>query len=359
MMDFEKILELEQGWEFPKSMTPRQLNQITESYGKLRIGLVGDICLDRYFEIDPGLQEISIETNLPVHNVVQVRCQPGGAGTILNNLVALGVGAIYPAAVIGQDGEGYELRRSLEKLGGVRLDWVVESQERHTFTYSKPLLMHQNRAPEELNRLDTKNWTPTPDVLQGRLVDAVRALAKEMDALILLDQVDIPETGVVTRKVLEAVREASEANPNLLIIADSRRSLRGYPPASLKMNATELGLFFNAPGPLSVEEIRDKALSLSAEYGRHVFVTMSERGMLGAYRGAVEVVPTLPVRGEIDIVGAGDAVTANLTAAISAGASLKEALEIAQLAASVVVHQLGTTGTATAQQMLELLSGGT
>ena len=337
-------------------MTPRQLKQITESYGKLRIGLVGDICLDRYFEIDPALQETSIETNLPVHNVVRVRCQPGGAGTILNNLVALGVGEIYPAAIIGRDGEGYELRHALAQLPGVRLEWLLESTDRHTFTYSKPLLMHKDRAPEELNRLDIKNWNPTPEVLQGRLIEAVRALAREMDALILLDQVDLPETGVVTRKLLEAVRQAAEANPNLLIIADSRRSLRGYPPVSLKMNATELGLFFSSPGALSLDEIKDKALSLAAEYGRHVFVTMSERGMLGAWRGAVEVVPTLPIRGEIDIVGAGDAVTANLTAALSAGATLREALEIAQLAASIVVHQLGTTGTATPAQMLELLT---
>jgi rfaE bifunctional protein kinase chain/domain len=336
-------------------MTPSQFNQIAASFPKLKIGLVGDICLDRYFEIDPALQETSIETNLPVHNVVRVRCQPGGAGTILNNLVALGIRTIYPAAIIGLDGEGYELRRALEKMPGVQLDWLVETSKRHTFTYSKPLLIHKNKAPEELNRLDTKNWSPTPEMLQGRLVDAVRTLAKDVDALILLDQVDIPETGVVTRRVLDAVRAASAESPNLLIIADSRRSLRGYPPASLKMNAAELGLFFNAEGKLSIDEIRDKALLLAAEYGRHVFVTMAERGILGAYRGGVEIVPALPVRGEIDIVGAGDAVTANLTAALSAGASLKEALEIAQLAASTVIHQLGTTGTATPAQMLELL----
>ena len=350
-----KILELAGGWLFLKWMSPRELSEIAARYPKLRIGLVGDICLDRYFEIDPGLEETSIETNLPVYNVARVRCQPGAAGTILNNLVALGVGAIYPAAIIGQDGEGYELRRALSRLKGVRLDWLVESDERHTFTYSKPLLIHKNRAPEELNRLDTKNWTPTPPSLQDRIVEAVRKLAKEVDALILLDQVDIAETGVVTRKVLDAVREVAAQHPNLLIIADSRRSLRGYPPVSLKMNATELGLFFQASGQLSVEEVKAKALALANEFGKHVFVTMSERGMMGAHRGHVEVAPTLAIRGEIDIVGAGDSVTANLTAALSAGASLKHALEMAQLAASIVVHQLGTTGTASPEQMMELL----
>jgi rfaE bifunctional protein kinase chain/domain len=336
-------------------MTPQRLQQIASLYSGLRIALVGDICLDRYFEIDPGLQEISIETNLPVHNVVRVRCQPGGAGTILNNLVALEVGAIYPAAVIGKDGEGYELRKALEKLRGVRTDWIVESAERHTFTYSKPLLMHKNQIPEELNRLDTKNWTPTPPPLQERIVDAVRNLAGEMDAMILLDQVDLPETGVITRRVLEAVREAAEKNPKLLILADSRRGLRGFPALSFKMNAAELGLFFNAAAPLSMDEIKTKASSLAAQNGKHVFVTMSERGMIAAQGNTVEMVPTLPVRGEIDIVGAGDAVTANLTAALSAGATLKETLEIAQLAASVVIHQLGTTGTANAEEMSELL----
>jgi rfaE bifunctional protein kinase chain/domain len=336
-------------------MSPRQLKQIASAYSKLRIGLVGDICLDRYFEIDPGLQEVSIETKLAVHNVVRVRCQPGGAGTILNNLVALGIGAIYPAAIIGRDGEGYELRRALERLDGVRLDWLVESEERHTFTYSKPLLMHKNRAPEELNRLDTKNWTTTPEQLQRRIAEAVRALSETVDALIVLDQVDIPETGVVTRLVLEAIREVEEKRPELLIMADSRRSLRGYPRVSLKMNAAELALFFNADGKWTLEEIKEKARLLASQTGKHVFVTLSELGIVGAGEGNVEWVPALPVRGEIDIVGAGDAVTANLTAALSAGACVKEALEIAQLGASVVVHQLGTTGTANVEQMLELI----
>jgi rfaE bifunctional protein kinase chain/domain len=337
------------------SVTPRRLNEISANFAKLRIALVGDICLDRYFEIDPGLQEISIETNLPVHNVVRVRCQPGGAGTILNNLVALGVGTIYPAAIIGQDGEGYELRKCLGQVQAVKLNHLIEASDRHTFTYSKPLLMHKNRAPEELNRLDTKNWTTTPRPLQERIATSIRELAPAVDAMILLDQVDIPETGIITQRVLEVVREVAATYPNLLIIADSRRSLREYPPVSLKMNAAELALFFGISGKLPVDEIKQKALSLAREHGKNVFVTMSEHGIVGANRATVERVPSLPTRGEIDIVGAGDAVTANLTTALSAGATLNETLQIAQLAASIVVHQLGTTGTASVTQIQDLL----
>ena len=67
-------------------------------------------------------------------------------------------------------------------------------------------------------------------------------------------------------------------------------------------------------------------------------------------------VPSLPLRGPIDIVGAGDSVTANLTAALAAGASLAESLQMANAAASVVIHQLGTTGTASVAQIAAVLA---
>ena len=87
-----------------------------------------------------------------------------------------------------------------------------------------------------------------------------------------------------------------------------------------------------------------------ARRNRHaVFITLAERGIIGALPDAAAVhVPALPVHGPIDIVGAGDTGTATLTLALAAGAELREALELAQAAASVVIHQLGTTGVATA-----------
>ena len=63
-------------------MTPARFQAVTSQYPGLRIAVVGDFCLDRYLEIDPARSEVSIETGLPVHNVVRVRAQPGGAGTV-------------------------------------------------------------------------------------------------------------------------------------------------------------------------------------------------------------------------------------------------------------------------------------
>src|SRR5213596_43633 len=103
-------------------MTSERFQAMTSRYADLRVGVVGDFCLDRYLEIDPARAETSIETGLEVRNVVNVRSQPGAAGTILNNLVALGTGEIFPVGFAGEDGEGFELRAALRTQRGVRLD---------------------------------------------------------------------------------------------------------------------------------------------------------------------------------------------------------------------------------------------
>src|SRR5215212_11589517 len=104
-------------------MNETRFNEITAQYPSLRIVVVGDFCLDRYLEIDPARAEISIETGLEVHNVINVRSQPGAAGTILNNLVDLSVSEIYPVSFCGQDGEGFELLAALGERPGVNLDY--------------------------------------------------------------------------------------------------------------------------------------------------------------------------------------------------------------------------------------------
>ena len=338
-------------------VTALRFQEISRRYSELRVALVGDFCLDRYLEIDPARKEISIETGREVHNVVFVRSQPGGAGTILNNLSALGIGTIYPVGFCGEDGEGYELLRALRSRPGVLLDHFIRTRERRTFTYCKPLLVEAGRPPVELNRLDSKNWTPTPQNVEEVLVNSLRTLAGAVDAVIVLDQVDVPETGVVTSGVLAALGELACENPQLLVLADSRRGLKEFPPLTFKMNAAELARLMGRAGELALAEIEEAAAELAQRNRQRVFVTLAERGMSGAAAdGAVAHVPALPVRGPIDIVGAGDAVTANLTAALAGGASVREALEVASAAASCVIHQLGTTGTASVSDISALLT---
>jgi rfaE bifunctional protein kinase chain/domain len=340
-------------------MNADRFSAITGQYPRLRIAVVGDFCLDRYLEIDPTRTETSIETGLPVYNVVRVRAQPGGAGTIVNNLVALGIGRIFPIGFSGEDGEGYELRRALASLPGIALDHFITTALRRTFVYGKPLVIEPDGPPRELNRLDSKNWTPTPCTLQDDLAARVRALAPLVDAMIVLDQVDVPETGVATRRVVEAVHGLLRERPNLVTLADCRRGLADYPPLGFKMNVAELGRLFGAEA-IDRPIVERLTAELATRNAQPVFVTLAERGIVGALPNRpAEHVAAHRVRGPIDIVGAGDAVTANLASTLAAGAGLVEAMELAMAAASVVIHQLGTTGTATVAELAALQFRGT
>jgi rfaE bifunctional protein kinase chain/domain len=337
-------------------MNSARFESITAKYSRLRIAVVGDFCLDRYLEIDPVRSEVSIETGLEVHNVVHVRSQPGAAGTILNNLVALGTGAITPIGFCGQDGEGYELLAAMATQFGVCLDHFLQTPHRRTFTYCKPLVLEPGRPPRELNRLDSKNWNATPEPVRRVLRDSFGAVAESSDAIILMDQVDLADTGVVTSDLLNEVSERARSHPELLMIGDSRRSLKNWPPVWLKMNNAELSTLTRLPPGGSIEAIKMAAMNLARDHARPVFVTLAERGIVGAEPGGlIKHQPAFPVRGAIDIVGAGDAVMANLTAALAGGATLGEALELAMAAASVVVHQLGTTGAARVEDLRTVL----
>src|SRR5262245_28408069 len=100
----------------------------------LTVAVVGDLFLDRYLDIDATLAEPSLETGLEAHQVVRVRAVPGAAGTVINNLAALGVGRILPVAVLGDDGEGHDLRQALGKLTVIDLAGTLTAPDRRTPT---------------------------------------------------------------------------------------------------------------------------------------------------------------------------------------------------------------------------------
>ena len=85
-------------------MMERRFEELVDRYAQLRVAVVGDVCLDRYLEIDPARKETSLETGLPVHNVMNVRNQLGGAANVVANLVALGIRQVDLVGYCGDDG---------------------------------------------------------------------------------------------------------------------------------------------------------------------------------------------------------------------------------------------------------------
>jgi rfaE bifunctional protein kinase chain/domain len=329
-------------------LTDERLEEILKRIPQLTIGVLGDLFLDRYLDLEASLTEPSLETGLDAYQVFRVRSFPGAAGTVINNLVALGVGQVLPIAVIGDDGEGYELRQALQAQRVVDTEGVFAWPERRTPTYTKPMLHQPGQPARELNRLDIKNRRPLPPAAQERVLQLLDAIWPKVDALLVLDQVRELDCGVVTARVRDRLRELGDASPEKIILADSREGIDLFHSVWLKPNRTECE---RAAGGSSESCVG----ALARRVGRPVFCTEGERGMTIAdpRRQPLEEVrvPAYPVQGPIDVVGAGDSTSAALGCALAAGASLTEAAALGNLVASITIQQLGTTGTASPGQI--------
>jgi bifunctional ADP-heptose synthase (sugar kinase/adenylyltransferase) len=331
-----------------------RLESILETLPRLTIGLVGDLFLDRYLDIAPGICEMSIETGLEAYQIPQIRNSPGALGTVLNNLAALGVGLLVPATVIGDDGHGYDLLQEVRKLP-VDTSHVLAVSDRLTPTYTKPMKQDLRGVWQELNRLDVRTRGPLSARATEELCRRVRQVFESSDGLIVLDQINEADWGVVNGQIRDLLRDLAKENPKKLIYIDSRQFLREFDFGILKGNRAELLRAAGAvsdPGAMTDQTVREAALLLASRTSRPVFCTMGEQGILVTQPlQNPELVPGVPIAGPVDIVGAGDAATSGIVTSLLAGATPLEAAAVGNLVASITVQQLGTTGTASPEQV--------
>ena len=330
-------------------MEPRRLREIVGRYGRIKALVAGDFCLDRYLDIDPAIEETSLETGLPARQVVSVRPQGGGAANVLANVAALAPAEVGALGVAGLDGEGHELAAVLDGLGA-GTEHFIRTGRRKTFTYTKPLVMRPE-GPEELPRLDIRDRGPMPEELVGEIVERLRAAAAGVDVVVLMEQVPDSPSGVLSAPVKAAVGEMARRAGEKVFLGDSRCDVLGFSGVDIKINREELRRCCGTAG-----DDGELAGQLAGRIGRRVFVTLGAEGILAAGPdGDVHRAAGIPVAGPVDIVGAGDCVLAHLAMALAAGASVGEAMELANLGASIVIRKIGTTGTATGAELAEAL----
>src|SRR5262245_36174537 len=219
-------------------LTTGLIERVLSTIPHRTVGVLGDLFLDRYLDIDAALNEPSVETGLTAYQVTRVRSYPGAAGTVINNLAALGVGRIYPIAYIGDDGEGYELRQALKLLPAVELGGITTAPDRRTPTYTKPML-NEGSTARELNRLDIKNRVPTPDGVQEHIIELLDEAWPQLDALLVLDQVSEADCGVVTKRVRDRLAELGAIDPDKFVLADSRERIGEFRNVCVKPNREE------------------------------------------------------------------------------------------------------------------------
>ena len=333
-------------------MDEQHLESILDHFPDTHILVVGDFFLDHYLILDHALSEISLETGLEAYQVVETRSSPGAAGTVTSNLRALDV-QVTALGVIGDDGMGYELLRGLRQRG-VNAEPLIQASDRFTSTYTKPMLREADGRAHEIQRLDIKNRIPMPVELEQQIIARLGHWIDRVDGIVVADQVPERNCGVLTDQVRAALAELALSHPDKVIAVDSRMRIGEYAQAIVKPNGHEAAhAVYGDRAPADVDRGTAEACGreLYRRNGRPVFLTVGTDGVLVFDQQGMTHVPGIRVSGPIDIVGAGDSCMAGIAASLCCGATNADAALVGNLVASITIQQIGTTGTATRQQV--------
>ena len=328
-------------------MTKDGLEQILESLPSRKIALMGDGCVDIYWEADMRLSELSREAPHYPLPIVEERFSLGAGANVAANLAALGVSDIRFVGCTGEDWRGALFRSLFEQIR-IPADYLVSSPERVTPAYCKPIRRGISDVKYEDPRLDFNNRSPLSGEIEQRLLTSLEKACQGADILIVCDQL---QNGCITPKILERLAELGSAMP---VIADSRDRIGAFQNAVVKPNENEACRFLGLdPAAGDTAAMKAAALALEKRCGRPALITLGDRGAIWAEGGETFLVPAYPAPPPIDFVGAGDAFLAGFAAVYGLGLPPETALSFANLVPAVTIRKTGMTGTASPDELRE------
>lgn len=335
-----------------ETMNDTWLEQCLRAIPRARMAVFGDFCLDAYWHLDPDTTERSVETGRAVRRVRRQSYGLGGAGNIVANLADLGVGAVRAVGLLGDDLFGQAMRNLL-RARHVNCEGLLNCQpDWQTPVYGKPMIDGQ-----EQDRIDFGGFNELRAATADLLARQLELAAADSDVVIVNQQIP---AGVTTAAMIARINQLVTRSPRVRFIADSRGRAGEFAGCLLKLNAREAARLLGQAIPrderIDAARARELAAALAARNRQPVFVTRGQDGIIAADGGTVTEIPGVEVRGPVDPVGAGDTALAAMGAVLACGGDVVAAARLANLAASVTVTKLHTTGAATPAEIRAVAS---
>jgi D-beta-D-heptose 7-phosphate kinase/D-beta-D-heptose 1-phosphate adenosyltransferase len=304
------------------------LTLLEGGFSRLKVLVIGDLMLDRYILGD--VDRISPEAPVPVIRHAHRYERAGGAANVAMNLAGLGCQTLL-AGFWGSDSERDELKAFLDDAKIDTTGVVTTTQP----TVSKTRIIGRN---QQLLRLDIESRDKPGPVDNRLLQESATALVSKVHAVVLSDYAK----GVLTPELCEAVIRTARAL-NIPVLADPKTpDFSRYAGATIVCpNLNELSVATGVPShELDLLLERGDSLRIQHEI-QHLAVTMSEKGIRVLSAGSSYQSPAR-AREVFDVSGAGDTVIATLAASLAGHLPLESAVELANLAAGIVVAKIGT-----------------
>lgn len=309
------------------------IQQIEHGWPSLRVLVVGDAMLDRYIWGEVG--RISPEAPVPIVSATHQREQPGGAANVAMNIAHLGSRAVL-VGFAGAD----ENRALLD--AGLRANGIEPALvESHSFPTITKLRILGNR--QQMLRLDSERLGPRPPTEYDSLLAVALEHLKKTQVLVLSDYAK----GVLSPEVCQAlIVEARRLEIPVLVDPKNADFTRYRGATTICPNLSELStaarFLLTGEDAGSLESLLLSAQNMVAKFDlEFLTATLSENGIALVRPGSHLIAPA-EARQVFDVSGAGDTVIAVLALALASGLRPETGVQLANLAAGIVVGKVGT-----------------
>jgi D-beta-D-heptose 7-phosphate kinase/D-beta-D-heptose 1-phosphate adenosyltransferase len=318
---------------------------ILNAFTKKHVLVIGDLILDQY--IKGSVSRISPEAPVPVVLQEQVFFTPGGAANVANNLSSLGA-KVTLVGRVGDDKEGERLKKVLAERH-IRTEGVLTDKRVETILKTRVIAHHQ-----QVVRIDRETVSDDPDNAFYRKTVApfLKKHFNQFDAIIISDY----GKGVIQAALVAEVTDMCRKKGTPVVVDPKVEHLKFYGHvASITPNRKEAenalkslepdtrrGLGIGSTKLNSMKVIIDAGKGLLKYLGiDSLLMTLGEDGMCLFEQGKEP--HHIPTRAQevFDVSGAGDTVISVFTLSLAAGATKRQAADIANHAAGIVVGKMG------------------
>ena len=304
------------------------IQTIEQEWPRKRLLVLGDVMLDKYIWGEVG--RISPEAPVPVVRVTRQSAQPGGAANVAMNLVKLGAHVSLIGFTGGDADEGL-LTESL-KAHGIDAAFV-SCAGFPTITKLRVL-----GGRQQMLRLDSENLGTRGDPEFERLLAAVMIELPKCDAVVLSDYAKGVLAPAVCRAVIEAAKELG-----IPVLVDPKTAdfSRYRGATTICPNLSELALAARGDAK-DIDGLLKAAEGMVGEFDlQYLTATLSEKGIAVVRPEGIYMAPAV-ARQVFDVSGAGDTVIAVLALCLASGLAIEPSVQLANVAAGIVVGKVGT-----------------
>jgi rfaE bifunctional protein kinase chain/domain len=321
-----------------------KLRSIQSSKKKPSILVIGDLMIDHY--IWGSATRLSPEAPVPIVNVKAESTTLGGAGNVVQNLVALGAN-VSIGGVVGNDGPAGELIGILEKEG-VKTATIIQDKSRQTTVKTRVLV-----GSHQLVRLDREVTEPLTAGLENELADRLAVAIENSDLIVLSDY----NKGLFSKSFTRQIIKIANDHGKKVIVDPKGLNYEKYKGAYLiKPNRKELAEAANTEKIKDAADMQQAAKVIFFQTGAvYLIVTLSEEGMAIVTEQGSKLLPVKATE-VFDVTGAGDTVIAAIAYFMALGLSIDEACELANHAAAIVIRHVGSV-TTTVEEIIKDIEG--